>query len=584
MKTTTNSGYGITYSCLSVGRNHLHFIFFAMTLFPCLSFMSRSALLVVMLLGYPLLSQAQDDPYYQALRQQLQTEYEVSGGTWLVGGDETSILSNRGYGAEVSEVAVEGQPFGGALRVKLTDFGPNPFDQGIIFESQQAVAQGDVVLLAFYLRSVSDEVVRIGAVVEGGVSGNRSLDQVIRIASSEWEQIILPAEVIADHPADQFRLQINLGYLAQEFEIGGIALLNYGDAYTTQQLPSVLPALTYEGIAPDAPWRAAAQQRIEENRKGDLTVLVVDQAGTPVPDAQVQVSMTQHAFGFGTAVSATRLAGFTNEEDITSYRERLYDLTGDGRTFNVTTAENALKWPNWEGTAAKNQIVGVLDDLRERGMQQRGHALVWGGSRFLPTDIVAELDKDTPDVALIQQRIRDRITEAMQYPGLDGEITEWDVANEPLHENRLYDALIGTNGYTSQADIIADWLRQARIADPEAELFLNEYDIWNNSPFYISEYKKLAEAILAQGAPLDGLGIQAHMGAILPPIETLYAILDELAATGLDLSIAEFDAAGVTDDSVAAAFLRDAMTIAFSHPAVTDFLMWGFWDKIHWLT
>ncbi len=213
----------------------------------------------------------------------------------------------------------------------------------------------------------------------------------------------------------------------------------------------------------------------------------------------------------------------------------------------------------------------------------RGHNLVWGSARFLPTDIAEELSQDNPDLAAIQQRLRERITEIMQYPGIRNEIKEWDVTNEPLHEGELYEALIGNLGYTSRADILADWMRWAQEADSTTGLFLNEYDIWTNNPFYRSEYKKLAEEILAQGAPLTGLGVQGHMGSTLTPIESLYAILEDLAITGLDLSITEYDAADIDDDSLSAAYLRDAMTIAFSHPSVTSFIMWGFWDGNHWL-
>ncbi|HMX29567.1 MAG TPA: hypothetical protein PKC13_28540, partial [Blastocatellia bacterium] len=32
-----------------------------------------------------------------------------------------------------------------------------------------------------------------------------------------------------------------------------------------------------------------------------------------------------------------------------------------------------------------------------------------------------------------------------------------------------------------------------------------------------------------------------------------------------------------------AEFTRDVMTMIFSQPKFTDFLMWGFWEKAHWL-
>ena len=533
----------------------------------------------------------EEGTYYAQLRQQLQDEYGVSGGEWLLGNNEPQVLSNRiGYGAEFTEVDVEGQPFDQALRVKVDAFGPNPYDQGLLFLANSEVSAGDVVLLVFYVRNIAGDLSQVGInLEENGGNFTKTFSRTTEITSAEWEQIIIPAESVIDHPEGVFKFQLNLGYRPQEFEVGGVAMLNYGDAYTTQQLPSQLPNRTYDGIDAGAPWRAAAQQRIDTNRKGDLTVKVVDGAGNPVPDAQVQVEMQQHAFGFGSAVSIITLEGFRagDSADLGIYREKLRDLTGDGRTFNIATVENMLKWPTWEGTSpdfiTKEQVIEEMNFMRALGMRQRGHNLVWGSGQFLPDDIEEELQQENPDLAKIQQRIRERIPSIMRYPGILGEMVEWDVTNEPLHEGELYDALIGNFGYTSRADILTDWFRRAHEADSTTGLFLNEYDIWTNNPFYRSEYKKLAEEMLAQGAPLTGLGVQAHMGSTLTPIDSLYAILEDLATTGLDLSITEYDASDVKNDSLSALYLRDALTIAFSHPSVTSFVMWGFWDEDHWL-
>ena len=43
----------------------------------------------------------------------------------------------------------------------------------------------------------------------------------------------------------------------------------------------------YGGRDADAPWRAAAAARIEQHRKGDFTLRVVDAAGVPIVGATV---------------------------------------------------------------------------------------------------------------------------------------------------------------------------------------------------------------------------------------------------------------------------------------------------------
>ncbi len=242
----------------------------------------------------------EEDTYYAGLRQRLQDEYGISGGEWLFGGNEATVLSNRiGYGAEFSEVAVADQPFTQALRVQVTDFGPNSFNQGLFFTTPSPVAEGDVVLLVFYIRDVAGEPSQVEVnLEENGGNFTKTFLRTVDITSTEWQQIIVPAEAVIDHPAGIFKFQLNLGLRAQEFEVGGIALLNYGDAYTTQQLPASLPNRTYEGSDPGAAWRAAAQQRIETERKSNLTVNVVDAAGNPVPDAPVHVDYEATRFWF----------------------------------------------------------------------------------------------------------------------------------------------------------------------------------------------------------------------------------------------------------------------------------------------
>ncbi len=44
----------------------------------------------------------------------------------------------------------------------------------------------------------------------------------------------------------------------------------------------------------------------------------------------------------------------------------------------------------------------------------------------------------------------------------------------------------------------------------------------------------------------------------------------------------EFDI-NIADEDAQAQYTRDFMTAVFSHPSVTGFLMWGFWEGRHWL-
>ena len=91
---------------------------------------------------------------------------------------------------------------------------------------------------------------------------------------------------------------------------------NYG---TGLPLSSLLTAgFTYAGRSKSASWRAAADARIEQLRKGDLTLRVVDQSGQPISGAAIRLEMQRHAFPFGTEVAVERL--FENSPDGQKYQ------------------------------------------------------------------------------------------------------------------------------------------------------------------------------------------------------------------------------------------------------------------------
>ena len=87
--------------------------------------------------------------------------------------------------------------------------------------------------------------------------------------------------------------------------------------------------------------------------------------------------------------------------------------------------------------------------------------------------------------------------------------------------------------------------------------------------------------LLAQGAPLAGIGLQSHFGWDLTAPTMILKELDRFGELGLELEITEHDI-DITDEQAQADYTRDFMTLAFSHPAVTGFLSWGFWEGMHW--
>lgn len=329
-------------------------------------------------------------------------------------------------------------------------------------------------------------------------------------------------------------------------------------------------------------WQSDAKARIEANRMNTLRVVVRDARGAPVEGAAVQVAMQSQAFDFGTALTHGLMRSGPE-----AYRQYVYDLTGNDRTFNIATYGNALKWPSWASysEAVKDVMVQDIFALFSRGIDFRGHTLLWPGEQWLPAAV-----RDADDAATIRGLLQAHITDIIGHVSssripMNGVVREWDVLNEPFHLSYLADKLRGQDGYPTGEEIYAEAFAWARAADPDARLYINEYNVLNGSSAERAGYKRIIQNLLDAGAPLGGIGMQAHFNGAAPAISTVKSVLDDFAQFGLPIAITEYDltnTGGTVDDEYAARYMTDFLTMIYSHPAVETFVMWGFWDGDHW--
>ncbi len=312
-------------------------------------------------------------------------------------------------------------------------------------------------------------------------------------------------------------------------------------------------------------WREDAQGRIEQIRKGDLVVRVVDGNETPVPNVPVHIAMERHAFPWGTCVQAARI--ICGQPDNETYREKLLEL------FNCAVLENDLKWNVWHGAAGpgfnREQTRKALIWLHERQFRIRGHCLVWPSWKYFRP----EGEELRTDLAAFQKRVLEHIDELAEFTR--DYVSEWDVVNEPVHHNEVIRAL--------GEDAMVEWFSHARQALPDScLLFINEYNIVEpDNPLARAPYKKIIRNLLEAGAPLEGIGFQSHFHDPPTTPEEALRVFDQFAVFGLPIVVTEFDI-NTKDECRQAAFTRDFMTAAFSHPACSGFLIWGFWEGAHW--
>ncbi len=464
--------------------------------------------------------------------------------------------------ASIRRVAVTGQAFAQAARVTVKSQTDDPWDVQLLMPNRQTLEKGDILHATLYIRcneSMTGECFADAKFELGG--GDYTNQMHVKIsAGSEWKRYDIPFTLTRGYKVGEARLTFQLGFGAQQIDIAGVELTNYGRGFDVTKLPKT--ELSYAGREPDAAWRAQAQQRIEEYRKGDMTIRVTGPDGNPLPDADVRVEMLRHAFVFGSAVTAEACA---NRDDpaLATYRDKLVQL------FNEVTFENDLKWPD-HFFCDPDDIAPALDWLLSNDINVRGHVLVWPGWTKLPKDLRA-LDSDPEK---LRQRVEERVRDTTSL--YKGKMADWDVLNEPYNNHDLMD-IFGR-------EVMVDWFRIAREADPEAKLYINDWGILtsgNVDSGHVRHYLETIRYLIDSGAPLDGIGMQGHFGAVITPPEKMLEILDTFQQFGLPIKVTELDMV-IPNDKLRADYMRDVMTVLFSHRAVSGVVLWGFWSERHW--
>ena len=207
--------------------------------------------------------------------------------------------------------------------------------------------------------------------------------------------------------------------------------------------------------------------------------------------------------------------------------------------FNAITPENSMKpgpvhpreqsW-NWTQPDALVQF-GQTNDIRTFG-----HCLVWH-SQTNPWFF----QDATRDVLLA--RLRDHIhTLVGRYKG---KMSGWDVVNEAINdgedgsgENLRQSAWMKIVG----ADYLTQAFRFAREADPAVPLLYNDYSIESGAKHRSSLL--LLRRLIAEGAPITGVGIQGHWS--LPTLtaqryEEIERAIENYRALKLRIAITELD-------------------------------------------
>ena len=254
-----------------------------------------------------------------------------------------------------------------------------------------------------------------------------------------------------------------------------------------------------------------------------------------------------------------------------------------GREFNYLTAEYEMKWGAIEATrGVSNFSAGddIVSFARSRGMDVKGHTLLWHQSLpgwvsgLSPTDLRAAVAAHIRDVA----------------GHFRGRVHAWDVVNEAVSDDgvNLRDTVFRQklgDGY------IAEAFRLAREADPGALLFYNDYG-GEGSGAKANRIYDLLRELVADGVPIDGVGLQMHVSANNRPSDgSIAANMRRLAGLGLIVHVSEMDVKvsgmpGSVEQKLDAqkAAYKSVVGVCLAEPRCEAVTFWGVTDAHTWIT
>ncbi|MFD2866745.1 endo-1,4-beta-xylanase [Mucilaginibacter antarcticus] len=204
--------------------------------------------------------------------------------------------------------------------------------------------------------------------------------------------------------------------------------------------------------------------------------------------------------------------------------------------FNSISPENDLKWssihPKKEAYNFK-----PADDYVDFGLKNRmfivGHTLVW--HQQTPAWVYNSESGNKLSRDELLKVMEDHITTVVgRYKG---KIGGWDVVNEAFNDN-------GTFRKSDWHDIIGDDFIEkafefAHKADPKAELYYNDYNLY--VPKKREAVVSLIKRLQAKNIPVTAVGEQGHYGLNSPAVNQVEASIIAFTATGASVNITELD-------------------------------------------
>lgn len=435
----------------------------------------------------------------------------------------------------------------------------------IIRTVPRAVPAGHRLELRFQARSATRNPLR-ASVEQNGPPYTAALDLTAAL-NPQWQTFVMRG-IAPGYGPNGLSAHFQVGQQAGVVELKQIRLSDLG--------PDPAVAETKAALIP-----SAIQARIRKYRMGTLTVRVVGSSGKPVPNAQVQITQTRHAFLFGCNAFGYGPADTSPAQK--AYRDQFTAL------FNYATVP--FYWGAFEahpGQPDYARLQAMADWCVAHNIDPKGHPLVWH-------QVWPQWAPQTADAAipLLHARVADLV------PRYKNTIHYWDVLNEansaaaqapPNGESEW----IKRDGPAPVVETALGWARSAGKGQTETFLY-NDYETG-------SANLALLTRLQHDGKLPDAIGIQSHMHGGVWPIPKVWTTCQSFSQFGRPIHFTEttvlsgpsrtvdFNAPDATDwnttpagEAAQADYLIQFYTVLFSHPSVRAITWWDFSDKGAWL-
>lgn len=216
--------------------------------------------------------------------------------------------------------------------------------------------------------------------------------------------------------------------------------------------------------------------------------------------------------------------------------EEYFAILTNTDEFGYITTENEFKWGlsqptrgEWDFTNAEK----IIDVALANGQGLRGHCLVW----HIEQPAWLENGNWTPDEldSLMEEHINKSVGT------FAGKIDIWDVVNEVIADEPRGEMRTSFWYNILGEEYIDKAFQYARAADPDAELWINDYWTEASGP-KADGYYDLIVRLLDRGVPVQGIGFQCHFDVgKVPDYEDLRANMQRFADLGLHIGITEID-------------------------------------------